>query len=79
MKGKTSIIAIGALALITFVLVAGVLSAAQKQVPVVVAARAPDLCQGGRFGLSQCEAANQQGGGEDQSEINRQGRSDRHG
>ena len=40
MKGKTSIIAIGALALITFVLVAGVLSAAQKQVPVVVAARA---------------------------------------
>jgi hypothetical protein len=40
LKGKTSIIAIGALALITFALVAGVLAAAQKKTPVVVAARA---------------------------------------
>ncbi|MBN1933863.1 MAG: Flp pilus assembly protein CpaB [Anaerolineae bacterium] len=40
MKAKSSLIAIGALALITFALVAGVLSAAQKKAPVVVAARA---------------------------------------
>lgn len=39
-KGKSSIIVIGALALVTFILVAGVLAAAQKKAPVVVAARA---------------------------------------
>ena len=43
MKGKTSIIAIGALALITFALVAGVLAAAQKKTSVVVAALATRL------------------------------------
>jgi Flp pilus assembly protein CpaB len=39
-KARSSLIAIGILALITFLLVAGVLSAAQKKAPVVVAARA---------------------------------------
>ena len=53
MKGKTSIIAIGALALITFALVAGVLVAAQKKTPVVVAARA--LEAGTRLSLADVE------------------------
>lgn len=39
-KARSSLVVIGALALITFVLVAGVLAAAQKKAPVVVAARA---------------------------------------
>jgi Flp pilus assembly protein CpaB len=39
-KARSSIVIIGALALVTFALVAGVLSAAQKKAPVVVAARA---------------------------------------
>ena len=39
-KARSSIVIIGALALVTFALVVGVLSAAQKKVPVVVAARA---------------------------------------
>lgn len=39
-KARSSLVIIGALALITFVLVAGVLAAAQKKAPVVVAARA---------------------------------------
>ena len=40
MKKARSSIIIGALALVTFALVAGVLGAAQKEAPVVVAARA---------------------------------------
>jgi Flp pilus assembly protein CpaB len=39
-KARSSIVIIGVLALVTFALVAGVLSAAQKKAPVVVAARA---------------------------------------
>ena len=39
-KARSSLVIIGALALITFALVAGVLAAAQKKAPVVVAARA---------------------------------------
>ena len=39
-RAKSSIVAIAALALLTFVLVAGVLAAAQKKTPVLVAARA---------------------------------------
>jgi len=39
-KARSSIVIIGVLALVTFTLVAGVLSAAQKKAPVVVAARA---------------------------------------
>ena len=39
-KARSSIVVIGVLALVTFALVAGVLSAAQKKAPVVVAARA---------------------------------------
>ena len=53
MKAKSSLIAIGALALITFVLVAGVLTAAQKKIPVVVAARA--LEAGTRLSLADVE------------------------
>ena len=39
-KARSSLVVIGALALITFVLVAGVLAAAQKKASVVIAARA---------------------------------------
>lgn len=39
-KARSSLVVIGVLALITFVLVAGVLAAAQKKAPVVIAARA---------------------------------------
>lgn len=42
-KARSSIVVIGVLALITFVLVAGVLSAAQKKAPTVVAARALEV------------------------------------
>ncbi len=52
-KARSSLVAIGALALITFVLVAGVLAAAQKKAPVVVAARA--LEAGTRLSLADVE------------------------
>jgi hypothetical protein len=39
-EDRSSLVIIGALALITFVLVTGVLSAAQKKAPVIIAARA---------------------------------------
>ncbi len=52
-KARSSLVVIGALALITFVLVAGVLTAAQKKAPVVVAARA--LEAGTRLSLADVE------------------------
>ena len=52
-KARSSIVIIGALALVTFALVAGVLSAAQKEAPVVIAARA--LEAGTRLSLTDVE------------------------
>lgn len=52
-KAKSSLLVIGALSLITFVLVAGVLAAAQKKTAVVVAARA--LQAGTKLSLADVE------------------------